>query len=68
MKINMNYSKTINLGNYESMKLEVGCEKDISLSTDVKKAYEELFILLEKEVEERLEKKRIKNGRYLNQR
>jgi uncharacterized protein Veg len=68
MKIQMNFSKTINLGNYENMKLEAGCEKEIAPNKNVKEAYDELYVMLEKEVEERLEKKRIKNGKYLGQR
>ncbi|RKZ98181.1 MAG: hypothetical protein DRQ46_02860 [Gammaproteobacteria bacterium] len=36
-------SKTINLGNYESMRIHTGMEADINDKADVDEAYNELF-------------------------
>ncbi len=67
MKIHVTYSKTVNLGNFESMKLEAGVERELRPSEDTDKAYQGLWDLVETEVEDQIEKKRPK-GKLLGQR
>lgn len=42
-RISISVSKTINLGNYESAKIQVGLEADISDGVDLKKAYDQMY-------------------------
>ncbi|RLI66882.1 MAG: hypothetical protein DRO67_00470 [Candidatus Asgardarchaeum californiense] len=42
-RLTVGISKTINLGNYESIKVHTGIAVDISNSADVDEAYNDLF-------------------------
>ena len=42
-RLEVSIGKTINLGNYESIKIHVGLAYDISNTADLDEAYDELF-------------------------
>ena len=53
-RIEGSLSKTINLGNYESMKVSVGLSGDIQDSESIREGYRELFKQVELELKSRI--------------
>lgn len=53
-RLSVQVSKTINTGNYESLKLQVGIEADISDSAELENEYEILWDIVEDELTEKL--------------
>ena len=50
MKISVNYSRTINLGNYSSMKVEAGAEDTVRDEESVTSAYDRLWGIVKLQV------------------
>lgn len=68
-RIKVHYGRTVNLGNYESMRMEIGTETDVDNEEDQEKLIREEFNFLRKlakdlikEVEFLRSKKEVKNG------
>jgi len=55
-RLEVSVGKTINTGNYESVKIHVGLSCDVSNTTDLDEAYEEMFEECGKQILEREDK------------
>lgn len=54
-KISLTYSRTVNLGNYNSGRLEIGIEEDLNSGQTKKEKIDELWKMLQGEVVEKLD-------------
>ena len=50
MKISVNYSRTVNLGNYESLKVEAGMEDVLIEDESWTEKYRKMWLIVEDEV------------------
>lgn len=55
-RITVNYSRTINTGNYNSQKLMMGLDRDLEPSENISTALKDQFVILKKLVDKTLTK------------
>jgi hypothetical protein len=54
-RLEVTYSKTVNLGNFESEKIQAGLSADISDLDNLEQAYQDMYNIVEEQVFKHLE-------------